>query len=205
MREYNKEQLDTLVSIRGVLGRLDPAERNRLVSTLDDYLGFREKVSAFLTRYFSTTCTRNCYENDLSACCSREGIITFFADVAVNALCASPARLDKLMDALQAPYNTRKCVYLGPNGCLWKIKPIVCEMFLCDTAKQGVFNTHPEAASEWASLEEAKKTYTWPDKPVLFDDLEAWFIRQGCISPLMYMHNSPGLLHIKKKNANPRQ
>jgi hypothetical protein len=36
---------------------------------------------------------------------------------------------------------------------------------------------------------------------VLFDDLEAFFIDCGCTSPLMYLHNSPGLLRVKQKRG----
>jgi hypothetical protein len=36
-------------------------------------------------------------------------------------------------------------------------------------------------------------------KKVLFDDLETFFINAGHASSLMYLHNSPGLLLVKKR------
>ncbi|MGD2030721.1 MAG: hypothetical protein PVG86_12380, partial [Desulfobacterales bacterium] len=51
----------------------------------------------------------------------------------------------------------------------------------------------------WNELKQRKKIYTWPDRPVLFDDLERYFMNAGYSSPLMYLHNSPGLLRIKKQ------
>ncbi|CAB1071247.1 hypothetical protein D1AOALGA4SA_1164 [Olavius algarvensis Delta 1 endosymbiont] len=48
-------------------------------------------------------------------------------------------------------------------------------------------------------LEAERQHFTWPDRPVLFDDLESYFLKTGCRSPLMYLHNSPGLLRIKQK------
>ena len=41
---------------------------------------------------------------------------------------------------------------------------------------------------------------TWPDRPVLFDELEKLFIKEGYDSPLMYCHKSPGLLRLKSKS-----
>ncbi len=32
-----------------------------------------------------------------------------------------------------------------------------------------------------------------------FDMIEAYFIAAGCFSSLMYLHNSPGLLRVKRK------
>ncbi|MBW2174188.1 MAG: hypothetical protein JRF64_06010, partial [Deltaproteobacteria bacterium] len=90
-----------------------------------------------------------------------------------------------------------KCVYLGKMGCLWRIKPIVCEMFLCEHARNSVFDNEPNARKQWKRLRRREKRYTWPNRPVLFDDLEAYFIRAGYSSNLMYFHNSPGLLRVK--------
>ena len=135
----------------------------------------------------------------LSACCSKEGIVTFFADVVVNMLESTVDEIDALKSVLRASESGFKCVYLGEQGCMWRVKPIVCEMFLCDRAQQTVFAEAPDLASEWAAFEALKKRFTWPDRPVLFDDLEAVFIQAGCRSTLMYMHNSPGLLRVKRK------
>jgi hypothetical protein len=92
-----------------------------------------------------------------------------------------------------------KCVFLGNEGCLWRIKPIVCEMFLCDAAENAVFKENPVARKRWDALVRQKKDYTWPDRPVLFDTLEQICIDAGYISPLMFLHNSPGLLSVKRQ------
>ena len=56
--------------------------------------------------------------------------------------------------------------------------------------------------SEWNRLREEEKKYTWPDEPVLFDELEEIFIVEGIESPLMYFHRGPGLIRIKSKWRN---
>ena len=105
------------------------------------------------------------------------------------------------MDVLEHPLSSDKCVYLGAHGCLWKMKPIVCVMFTCDRAQDQVFGKNPELRQQWEGFQALKKRFTWPDRPVLFDDLESVFIDAGHTSPLMYLHNSPGLLRIKQKNG----
>ena len=70
-------------------------------------------------------------------------------------------------------------------------------MFLCENAKDEVFAKTPPAREKWEKLKEREKAFTWPDRPVLFDELERYFIDAGYSSPLMYMHNSPGLLRVK--------
>jgi hypothetical protein len=106
--------------------------------------------------------------------------------------------IDRLVQVLNAPHLGMKCVYLGENGCLWQVKPIVCEMFLCEPGRQAVFTENPSALKEWQGLQRREKRYTWPDRPVLFDDLESQFIQGGHSSTLMYLHNSPGLLRVKR-------
>jgi hypothetical protein len=135
----------------------------------------------------------------LSACCSREGIVTFFADGVINVLLSTPQETDRLATVLQKGDNGPKCVYLGSNGCLWRLKPIVCAMFLCDRAEEEVFRDRPALRRQWEAYREHKKRFTWPDRPVLFDAIEANFIAAGCTSPLMYLHNSPGLLRVKQQ------
>lgn len=131
-------------------------------------------------------------------CCGRDGIITFFADMVINALVCSEHDLDRLEEAVSTDYKSEiKCIYLGDQGCLWKLKPIVCEMFLCESAKTKVFEKFPEAGLKWERLKQREKDFKWPDRPVLFDDLEKIFLMAGYHSPLMYLHNSPGLLRIK--------
>lgn len=166
---------------------------------MSDYLLFRDEVDAFLHEHFSNVCTEKCYLNKVSACCSREGIITFFGDVVVNALVSTYTEISTMMMVLQKQNRGFKCVFLGNHGCMWRIKPIVCEMFLCEQAKKEVFQEKPWAGQLWDELNKRKKHYTWPDRPVLFEALERYFIEAGYSSPLMYMHNSPGLLRVRKQ------
>jgi len=200
MNTYQKEQLESINLIRDYLTECSGIERNKLFSMIKDYLCFRNDTSAFLCTYFGDICTKNCYENQLSACCSKDGILTFFADHLINALVSEISDIDAIVAAVQNSANNFKCIYLGKNGCVWKIKPIVCEMFICTNAKNEVFKKNPGCKNIWADLETRKKLYTWPDRPVLFDALEQHFINAGFKSSLMYMHNSPGLLRIKQKS-----
>jgi hypothetical protein len=45
-----------------------------------------------------------------------------------------------------------------------------------------------------------ERQFTWPDKPILFDDLEELFVLAGLKSSLMYCHLSPGLLRVKAQS-----
>ena len=199
MTPYQREQLQTLQMVRGYLAQISEAERETLKNDLTDYLTFRDAVDAFQENYFHDICNRKCYQSKLSACCSRDGIIIFFADVIINALMAGPAALERLQDVLTHPHEGFKCVFLGHEGCLWRIKPIVCEMFLCDAAEKAVLKENPVARKRWDALGRQKKDYTWPDRPVLFDTLEQICIDAGYTSPLMFLHNSPGLLRVKRQ------
>ncbi len=198
MSSYQKEQIETLSLIRRYLAECSPQQKERFKSEISDYLLFRRDVDAFLNKYFGSVCTQRCYQQKLSACCSREGIITFFGDVFINTLVSEDHDIDALLALLQKPNNGYKCIYLGNQGCLWRVKPIVCEMFLCNQAKKEVFEQKPWAGEAWKELKKREKCYTWPDRPVLFDALERYFIEAGYSSPLMYLHNSPGLLRIKE-------
>lgn len=199
MSDYQFEQLETLSLVRMYLKTLPGGEKDKLRMMAADYLEFRRRVDRFLEAHFGSLCDQACYQSRLSACCSREGIITFFADVVVNQLFSDEREIDGLARTLRQEGSGFKCVYLGPAGCRWKIKPIVCQMFLCEPAKTKVFRRQPEIETEWLELERQRKTFTWPDRPVLFDIIETYFIAMGCSSSLMYMHQSPGLLRVKKK------
>ena len=199
MNSYQKEQSDALYMVRSHLSTFSSKERQKLESDVAGYLSFREKVGSFLSTHFSGVCTQKCYKSRLSACCTREGIITFFADVVINALISQDREIDLLLKVLKKPNNGFKCIYLGEKGCLWRLKPIVCEMFLCDPAKKKVFIENPLARDKWDELNKRKKMFTWPDRPVLFDVLEKYFMDAGYSSSLMYMHNSPGLLRVKRR------
>ena len=197
MSAYQDEQREALVMIRSHLDNLTDDERKNLKVRISDYLVFRRDVDAFLQRYFSRLCTQTCYQSQLSACCSRDGIITFFADVVINALESTEDQLNDLEERLPIPHEGNKCVYLGENGCLWQVKPLVCEMFLCDRAENEVLLADKQTRQAWDALKKREKSFRWPDQAVLFDELEAVFMRAGYDSTLMYLHKSPGLLRIK--------
>lgn len=183
--------------VRKHLSGLTNADLKNLKTRISDYLAFRQDVDAFLDQYFNSLCTQTCYQNQLSACCSRDGIITFFADAVINALESSEAQLDLLEERLAFPHQGNKCVYLGEMGCLWQVRPLVCAMFLCAKAEKEVLDKNKRARVTWESLKQREKTFRWPDQAILFDDLEEIFMRAGYSSTLMYLHNSPGLLRIK--------
>jgi len=201
MSEYQDEQREALVMIRKHLVSLTDNEHEDLRERIADYLAFRRDVDVFLDQYFSRLCTLTCYQDQLSACCSRDGIITFFADGVINALESSEVQLDILMERLMMPHQGNKCVYLGKDGCLWQIKPLVCAMFLCAKAEKEVLDKERQAKEKWNALKQREKSFRWPDRAVLFDDLETEFIKAGYDSTLMYLHNSPGLLRVKKMSA----
>ena len=199
MNEYQKEQFDAFATVQKYFTGLEDSKRGPLKVSVRDYLAFRSEVDAFLSTHFSRPCSRRCYLSRQSACCSREGIITFFADIVIDILVSDSNEIDGLMENLKKPNSGFKCVYLTENGCRWRVKPIVCEMFLCDQAKQQVFGENTQLKNEWELLEQRRKQFTWPDRPVLFDELEEHFLEAGHRSPLMYLHNSPGLLLVKNK------
>lgn len=205
MSSYHKEQLETLNMVYCHLKAISKQERERLFSQISDYLLFRDEVDEFLREHFENMCTQKCYQSKVSACCSREGIITFFGDVVVNVLVSNEAEIRFLANALEKPNEGFKCIYLGHHGCMWRIKPIICEMFLCDPAKKEVFVENPLADKLWRELKHREKHYRWPDRPVLFDDLEQYFMEAGYSSPLMYLHNSPGLLRVKEQAKKSKQ
>ncbi|RPH80055.1 MAG: hypothetical protein EHM77_05325 [Planctomycetaceae bacterium] len=198
MNSYQNEQLETLTMIRQHLDALGAAEISKLKIGIEDYLLFRDQVTHFLENHFTAICIQKCYQNRLSACCTKDGIITFFADMVINALVSDNADLDRLEHAIRQPADSAKCIYLSETGCGWNIKPVVCEFFLCDEAEKKAFNGNPDALQQWKKFKNAKQTYTWPDKIVLFEILERYFMDMGCKSPLMYLHYSPGLVRIRK-------
>jgi hypothetical protein len=119
--------------------------------------------------------------------------------VVINALQSDDAGLDRMEARLLEKNAGAKCIYLSPHGCLWHVKPIVCQMFLCDNARKHAFENRPELEGIWEDLEKRKKEFTWPDKPVLFDGIETVFLDAGRESSLMYCHSSPGLVRVKKR------
>jgi hypothetical protein len=202
MNEYNREQSEAILMVWKYLKRIAPAERRNLMARIRNYLAFRKDVDTFLKGYFGKVCTETCYQSLNSACCTREGITTFFADVVINILMSPDEAVDALLQALGLPHLTSKCVYLGTRGCLWRVKPIVCAMFVCKNARRTVFKEAPGALKAWEGLKRRSKRYTWPNRPVLFDGLENYFIEKGYESSLMYCHNSPGLIRVKVQAKN---
>jgi hypothetical protein len=126
-----------------------------------------------------------------------ETVAIFFADVTINILLSSDEEIDQLLGALRRGSQSFKCVYLGNGGCLWRLKPIACEMFLCEDAKRAVFGKDHSALRQWEYLKRREKVYTWPDRPVLFDEIEEYFMKRGFSSDIMYFHKGPGLLRVK--------
>jgi hypothetical protein len=197
--DYRAEQLHNQECIQAYFSRQGDKEKLLIKGWCRDYFRFREDVAAFQTRYFHSLCNAACYSAQRSACCNKDGIITFFADLVVNAVTSEPHELAALVASLERPCHDMKCIYLGPQGCRWRVKPIVCEMFLCDRAQQEVFGASPEAAEIWDGMKTKERTFRWPDRPVLFDRIESRFMAAGVSSSLMYLHNSPGLIRIKRK------
>ncbi len=199
MNSYQKDQLDDFIIVTGYIETLSAEEKNKLTLDIEEYLLFREQVDGFLSVNFSAECTKKCYQDRLSACCSKDSIITFFADFAVNVLLSDTSDIHVLMELLKQPNDGYKCVYLGGDGCMWKVKPIVCALFLCDRAQEKVFEEKTGLKETWKTLRLSAKKFRWPDRPVLFDRLEQYFIAAGFESRSMYLHNSPGLLNVKKR------
>jgi len=74
-------------------------------------------------------------------------------------------------------------------------------MFLCHHAKETVLGGNTDLKARWKDLRSREKEFTWPDGPVLFDDLEEIFVLAGLESPLMYFHRSPGQRPLKRGTA----
>jgi hypothetical protein len=202
MSECNRDQWEALLMVQHSLEGLPASETWRLRAAVGPYLEFRSEVSRFQKEFLPEICTQACFATRQSACCNRDGIATFFADVVINALLSSVEDLALLKTALENDPGGFKCVYLGEKGCLWRLKPIVCEMFLCDRVKEIVLGRDMNLRARWEALLRDEKQFTWPDKPILFDDLEEIFLKAGLKSPLMYCHLSPGLCRVKARHRS---
>ena len=197
--EYNRQQMEALLMAQRYLGSISSSRMSRIKGWVQAYLKFRGEVAQFQKQHFSETCTHKCFTSQTSACCGREGIATFFADVVINVLLSSHKEVDDILETLFHDPGGFKCVYLKEQGCLWRLKPIVCEMFLCKHAKDSVLEGNSALGAQWDKLRRRERRYTWPSRPVLFDRLEELFIQAGFQSSLMYFHRSPGLLRVKKQ------
>ena len=112
MTEYQDEQLAALKTVRRFLDALSDGDREALMNQIGEYLRYRREVEEFLKFYFSERCNRKCFQSRLSACCSRDGIITFWADMLINALVSTAEELAELEVVLQTGHEGFKCVYL---------------------------------------------------------------------------------------------
>jgi hypothetical protein len=205
LSEYNQQQMDAILMVRQHLTHLPASKLRWLKQRIKSYMHFRKAVRSFQEEHFSDICSKKCFTSRTSGCCGREGIITFFADVVINVILSTPGQIDALLETLERDTGGFNCVYLNENGCLWLWKPIVCEMFLCDVAKESVLVKSESLASQWSELRRRERMYTWPTRPVLFDELEGFFINGNFDSPLMYLHKSPGLLRLKAKHGLGRR
>ena len=199
--EYNRDQWDSFRAIERVCRSLPESELEKLKESLGSYLQFRNALAEYQQRHFDTFCQATCFGNKLSACCGYESIFTFFADQVITFLLSTPQELDILFSKLDRVNDTQRCVYLGETGCIWRVSPISCAMFLCDKAKRNVFEDDHHSEAAWEQLRMQEKEFTLPTKPVLFDDIERFFIRLGVDSPHMYFHKSPGLLRLKSQSG----
>jgi hypothetical protein len=197
--DYNRDQLISHRAIASAISRFSTAAVAELNERVSPYLRFRRDVEDFYRRYFAPACHNACFTTKLSACCGFESIIIFFADQVINYRLSTPLEITNIMKALARPNTSNKCVYLGEEGCIWKLRPITCAMFFCEQAKTVVFQEHPKAKSILSDLQGQEKEFTWPIKPVLFDEIEKQFISLGVESPLLYFHHSPGLLRLKAR------
>ncbi len=201
MSDYNQQQTDAILMVRKHLAGLPAYQLRWLKQSISFYLDFRADVALFQDKYLAEVCSHKCFTSRTSACCGREGIITFFADVVINVLLSSGQEIDTLLQSLADDTGGFNCVYLNETGCFWRLKPIVCEMFLCDHIKQNVLDGDASLRDQWERFRQQERRYTWPTRPVLFDELERFFIEAGLDSPLMYLHHSPGLLRLKAKHG----
>ncbi len=197
--EYNRDQLSAFQDLAEAMGLLNEEEALGLRQAILPYLEFRREVDHFSQTHFKSCCSKMCFETRLSACCGFESIFTFFADQVITYVESEPEEIDAILKVLSRPNTTKHCVYLGENGCLWKVRPISCAMFFCDQAKESILIEQSEALTTWKALQAKEKDFTWPARPVLFDEIEVLFRKKGLDSPHMYFHHSPGLLRIKKK------
>lgn len=199
MNEYQCEQQRALSQTTAYIEKLSATDHKLLGEEIGAYKQFRERVDNFLSSNCHEICTLSCYTSKTSACCSKDGIITFWADVLINAYCSTPVQITTLIAHIQNPRYNHKCIYLGVDGCCWQVRPLVCTMFLCDTIHNEVLGKRVNVQAKWDALKSEAKSYRWPDQPVLFDDLEQRCINAGIQSPLMYLNNSPGLLKVKQQ------
>lgn len=199
MNEYLKEQWTALNQIKEWMDAARIFNHRALRDEILGYLEFRERLDRFTGHHFGDYCSRACFENQMSACCSKDGIVTFWADHVINAYTSGMGHADELLTVIGTPTYPDKCIYLGASGCVWRIRPLGCALFLCDGVQKDVFGADSSLKQAWDGFCTEAKGYRWPDRVVLFDRLEQVFMAAGCLSPLMYINTSPGLLRVKQR------
>ncbi len=198
MNDYQNEQWNALGQILDHIGSIDSIHSGELSRAIQSYLQFRHELDKFLAQHFGRLCTQACFESQTSACCSKDGIITFWADLVITVYHSTREQIGDLTTSIQSPLYPHKCIYLGSHGCRWRIPPLGCALFLCDGVQTSVLEPRPDLGAQWEHYRAMGKSFRWPDRPVLFDRLEQVFMALGCRSPLMYINTSPGLLRIKQ-------
>lgn len=196
--DEQREHLDTWITVRRACNTMGPEIIQELSASVSEYLTFRKSLQAFFDAHLKSYCQEKCFDTGRSACCGKDSIIVHFADMVIDVLLSNDAQIDLILAALATEPRGFSCAYLGPKGCLWKLTPIVCAMFLCEglidvrlKGKRGIEET-------WHRLQEQRNIFTWPDHPVLFDEIETRFLALGLQSPMMHYHFSPGLLRVKR-------
>lgn len=196
--EYNRDQYSSLTAILEVLRTLTARELESLRNSALPYLRFRRTLDAFQAAHIDPFCKTTCFDTDLSLCCGFESIFTFFADQVIALLFSREEEIAAMIRVLERPNRSGRCVYLGKAGCLMGIRPVSCAMFFCDKVKHGILSD-PLLEEHWKRLKQQEEEFTYPVKPVLFDEMEAFFMARGVDSPHMYYHKSPGLMRLKRK------
>ena len=194
---YRSQHAEALKIMLAGFEKMGEERLESLKPLLTPYLDFRARTARVQAREFSALCTERCFSRKRADCCGKNAIAVFFADMVINSLVSGEGAADLLLEALEREAGDA-CVYLSEEGCLFGLKPIACEMFLCHRIKEELLEQDRDLAARWEELKIQEKEFTWPSKPVLFDTLEALFIDAGFSSPLMYCHNSPGLLNLKE-------
>lgn len=199
--EYNKDQWLSFVAVEKALTTMSSDYIDSLKNLCRPYLDFRESLDRFQQTHFKAFCRRTCFETNLSQCCGFESIFTFFADQVIAYCFATAAERTLIMEVIQKPNRTERCVYLSSDGCLWPITPVSCAMFVCKMVREKIIDSNPSLKTKWEEFKDYEKTFTFPDRPVLFDQIEEIFMACGVDSPFMYYHKSPGLLRVKRRSG----
>ena len=122
MGDYNQDQVQAITLVRHFLRKASGPTKDRVNSMVHAYLVFIKEVADSQERFFSELCTEKCFTSHTSACCGREGIATFLADVLINAPLSTEKDLDTLLQLLSRDQGGSKCVYFTDQGCARQLK-----------------------------------------------------------------------------------